>query len=156
MAITFKKLDRTNLVKKVHSIKKATEPVRQKEIVCHSDYGGFNVDVDEVELFSIDSETNQNCCGIEDIGNLECLEPEIYTKLSIKERKEMAKCIDSEVIRRGKGARTGVLTFLLSTNDKEETKEWTELMKYSTVFVPVKSFKNRSSGNIVTIWVSNN
>lgn len=49
---------------------------------------------------------------------------------------------------------TGVFTIMATTSNKQ--KLWEKAFAACSFFVRVKKYKNRNSGNMVSIWVSNN
>ena len=152
-----KKVAKTSFVTgKAVMVKEKPFTPKQKEITIDGDLRALVVYVNSEELFDVRSETNNGCCGIEDVINLECSDDRLFCSLSLKDKKEVIKKIDETVSKRKPRRNGGVIDQMLTTDDKPETAEWVELMKLSTVFIPVKTFKNLNSGNMVTIWISNN
>lgn len=149
-----KKVAKTSFVtgKQVTAKKK-----QEKHITVISTLRGVSIEIDNETLFDVISETNQGCCGVEDVYDLTCLDIDIFARLSLSDKKEIVKKLDNVFSTRKEiKTREGNITYMLTTNNKEETEEWLELMKLSSLFIPVKTFRNINSRNMVTIWISNN
>ncbi len=86
---------------------------------------------------------NQFCCGIRDLGELS-----ISSNFPIP---TATKILDSFIKNSHKG-----YTFTMSTNGIGQNKTFELALAKCEYWTKIKTFKNANSGNMVTLWVSNN
>jgi hypothetical protein len=86
--------------------------------------------------------TLPHCCGIREVGDLS-----ISKDFPQKLFNEFMKAFTSYY----KGT-----TFIINTNNKNDSIIFERLLAKCPYFVDIKRFINKTSGNIITLWVSNN
>lgn len=144
--------------KKVASPKKKIEPTYRNnnnnfECICVEEllsdlnddfdfeYASVDVELDN-KTVSFETTGLKNCCGVIELGNLEC---QNTVKLD-----DLAEFLDGIV------SIGGGLTFMINTVSSGSCATFEKALAKCKYFTKVKSFKNPNSGNIITTWLSNN
>ena len=95
---------------------------------------------------------NRFCCGLLEIGGLSftLINSNTIKALDADTEKLFADLMDELInIRDGN-------TLMLTTNGKDISLHFEKVLSKSDSWTAIKSYRNSNSGNIVTIWISNN